>query len=84
MVSNLFIMALVWLATDFNYFLIKFMINTFTQVYITGLVSSLSGLLAYVHGGILYKRLGLKLSITVNFTVSSIACIVLLLHGLDN
>lgn len=53
-VKNLFIMGLVWLATDFNYFLIKFMINTFTQVYITGLLSSLTGLVAYIHGGILY------------------------------
>ena len=77
-------MALVWLATDFNYFLIKFMINTFTQVYITGLVSSLSGLIAYVHGGILYKRLGLKRSITLNFSLSAIACLVLIFHGLEN
>ena len=77
-------MAIVWLAVDFNYFLIKFMINTFTQVYITGLLSSMAGVIAYVHGGILYKQLGLKLSITVMFTLSAIACLALLLHGLDN
>ena len=81
---NMAIMALIWLATDFNYFLIKFMINTFEQVYITGLLSSFSGLVAYVHGGILYRQLGLKLSVTVTFSLSVIACLVLITFGLDN
>lgn len=52
---NLAIMSLLWLTINFNYYLIKFLVNMFRQVYLTGLLSSLSGLVAYWHGGILYR-----------------------------
>ena len=82
--ANLAIMTLVWLTTAFNYYLIKFMINTFQQVYITGLASSLTGLVAYWHGGVLYQQLGLKTSLCIVFCISSLACISLLMYGLDH
>ena len=75
-------MAFVWLTVVFNYYLLKFMINTFEQVYTTGLLSSLTGLAAYWHGGILYKRLGLKMSITVSMVISFSATVVIILIGL--
>ena len=52
-------MTLVWLTVCFNYYMIIFMINRFQQVFITSLLSSLSALIAYWHGGVLYKRYGL-------------------------
>ena len=77
-------MTLVWLTTVFNYFMLKFLINTFQQVYVTGLLSSMTGLLAYWHGGYLYKTLGLKMALTLCFSISLVASLIILYHGLSN
>ena len=47
-------MATVWLITSFNYYLIMFLVNTFDQIYMTAVFSSMSDVSGIVAGGILF------------------------------
>lgn len=77
-------MAVVWLTAVFNYFMLKFLINTFEQVYVTGLLSSLTGLFAYWHGGHLLHQFGLQASLTICFAISFLASMLMIFYGLSH
>ena len=77
-------MMMVWLASSFDYYLINFLVNTFEQVYLSALLSGFSEIIAYMCGGILYARIGLKYSIACCFTLASGAGLVILFVGLAN
>ena len=50
----------------------------------TGLAASIGGLVAYIHGGALYRKYGIKTAITICFTISALATSVLIAWGLDH
>lgn len=77
-------MMMVWLAASFDYYLINFLVNTFEQVYLSALLSGMSEIVAYLCGGILYARFGLKASIASSFTLASVAGVVILFVGLSH
>ena len=81
---NLIIMSMVWLASSFSYFLIFALINTFSQIYITGLTSSASEVLAYIAAIFLQKKFGVKHSLIISFGVSTLGGILILSWGLSN
>ena len=75
-------MMIVWLSAVFNYFLIQFLINTFAQVYLTAIFVSFFDSIAYLTGGILYSKLGLKASICSFYVLAGITGLVLIFWGL--
>ena len=75
-------MMAVWLTASFDYYLINFLVNTFSKVYLTAFFSSLSEIIAYLFGGILYYKLGLKASIASLYIFSGIAGMFILFWGL--
>ena len=77
-------MSIVWLATCFGYFLIMSLINTFDKVYITAITSSLSEMTGYVLSGLLYERIGVKLSFILAFSISAFGGILILAWGLQH
>ena len=77
-------MSIVWLATSFGYYLILSLINTFDKVYISGLTSSFSEMIAYVLSGMLYERIGVKLSFIIAFSISALGGILILSWGLQH
>ena len=79
---NLIIMSVIWLATSFGYYLILSLINTFDDVYISGLTSSLSEMIAYVISGLLYEKIGVKLSFIIAFAISTLGGVLILAWGL--
>ena len=81
---NLIIMSLVWLACSFGYYLILSLTNTFSKIYITAYTSSLSEMIAYVLGGVFFERIGVKKSLIISFSISSIGGILILCYGLDD
>lgn len=80
--TNLIIMSLVWLATAFGYFLILSLTNTFSDVYITGLSSSGSEIIAYILVWLFYEKLGVKLSLIMSFLISTLGGVFILSWGL--
>ena len=79
---NLIIMSVIWLSTSFGYYLILSLINTFDDVYVSGLTSSLSEMIAYVVSGLLYERIGIKLSFIIAFAISTLGGVLILAWGL--
>jgi len=77
-------MSMVWLSTAFGYYLILTLINTFEEVYVTALTSSVSEMIAYVISGLFYERIGVKLSLILAFTLSTFGGIMILSWGLDH
>ena len=80
--TNLVIMSMVWLATSFGYYLILSLINTFDEVYISAITSSLSEMVAYVLSGLLYERIGVKQCFIIAFSISTVGGILILAWGL--
>ena len=81
---NLIVMSLIWLTTSFGYYLIFSLISTFEYVYISAMTSSISEMIAYVLSGILYERIGVKLSLILSFTISTVGGVLILAWGLDH
>ena len=81
---NMLVMSIIWLATSFGYYLILSLINTFDKVYVSGLTSSASEMIAYVLSGLLYERIGVKLSFIIAFSISAFGGILILSWGLQH
>ena len=77
-------MSIVWLATAFGYYLILSLINTFDKVYVSGITSSISEMIAYVLSGLLYQKIGIKLSFIIAFLISTVGGILILAWGLQH
>ena len=75
-------MIFVWLTTNFDYFLVQFLVNTFDQVYITAIASSMSDILAFVTSGYIYWLIGTRATLSISFGVSTIGGLVILFYGL--
>ena len=81
---NLIIMSLVWLSTSFGYYLILSLVNTFSKVYVSGLTSSFSEMAAYIISGLFYEKIGVKLSLILAFSISTLGGIAILVWGLQH
>ena len=77
-------MSLVWFSTSFGYYLILSLINTFDNVYVSAVISSLSELAAYILSGLFYLRIGVKQSMIIAFLISTFGGIVILAWGLQH
>ena len=77
-------MSMVWLASAFGYYLILSLINTFTDVYITGLTSSGSEMIGYIVAGFLFEKVGVKPSLIISFAISTLGGILILCWGLQH
>ena len=54
---NMAIMMIVWLTASLDFYLITYLVNTFEQVYLAALASSLADFVANAFSGFLYPRL---------------------------
>ena len=81
---NLVMMSIVWLATVFGYYLILSLINTFDKVYVSGLTSSLSEMIGYIISGLVYQRIGVKLTLIISFSISAVGGVLILAWGLHH
>jgi OCT family organic cation transporter-like MFS transporter 4/5 len=81
-VINLAILALVWTASAFNYYLINFLLKSIIgNVFLNTTVSSTSEMIAYIVGGIAYQKVGIHKTLMVAFTISCLGSICLLIWG---
>ena len=75
-------MSMVWLGTAFGYYIILQLINTFSNVYFAGMISSITEMISYLLAGVLYDKLGAKKSIMLSFTISLVGAILIWAWGL--
>ena len=73
---------MVWLGTAFGYYIILQLINTFSNVYFAGMISSITEMISYLLAGVLYDKLGAKKSLILSFTISLVGAILIWAWGL--
>ena len=84
MKRNLFIMTFIWLTASLDFYMINFLVNTFEQVYICALASSLSDFVAEALSAVIYTKLGAKWTYSSYFISSCVGGIVILAVGLSH
>ena len=77
-------MSLIWLSTSFGYYLILSLVNTFSKVYISGLTSSFTEMMGYIVSGLFYEKIGVRLSLALAFTISTVGGVLILAWGLQH
>ena len=77
-------MCIIWLATSFGYYLLLTLTNTFSQVYVTSLISSMADIAGYILSGIFTERIGVELSLKASFISSTFGGILILAWGLQH
>ena len=81
---NLILMSIVWLSTSFSYYLLLSLVNTFDNVYETAVTGSIAEIVAYTVSGLLYEKIGVKLSLVISFALSTMGGILILAYGLEH
>ena len=77
-------MALVSLIIKCNFYMVQYLINTFEQVFLVAVCSSISEFVAQAAGGILYEKIGVKTAMFQSLLVSSLGGLLIILIGLQN
>lgn len=82
--TNVCIMAFLWMAGSFNYYLIQFLINTFQAIYITGIVSSISDIVANSIAAYVFEKIGVRKCISGSQALATIGGLLVLTYGLQH
>ena len=75
-------MTVVQIACLFNFHLLSYLANLFEQVYVTTMMAITSEFLAYLFGGYIFEKLGVRRSLSTQFMLSGLSGIVMLAYGL--
>jgi len=79
---NLIIMVAVWIASSFDYYLLNFqMKNIKGNIFLNTFSSSMSELPSIIISGIMYKKLGIKVTLVFWFSLSLAGGILLIIFG---
>ena len=82
--ANLLIMTVIWLTSSLDFYMINFLVNTFEEVYLCALASSIADFLAESLSAVIYPRLKARMSYFSYFTSSTIGGIIILAYGLHH
>ena len=81
---NLAIMIYLWGVSIFNFYMLMYLVNSFKQVYMTALMLGIADLLAYLTGGLLVAKIGIKTSFFVFLLIGTLSGVLMLCYGLQN
>ncbi len=77
-------MAFLWLSASFNFYLIQFLINTFEEVYVTAIGSSIADIVAQSIAGYVYERIGIRATISIANGASTVGGLIILFFALQH
>lgn len=83
---NLAIMAVVWLTSSFNYYLVGYLLKYFPgSIYMNSCISVMSELISLTLSGFVYQALGPRITLTFFFSISTIGgLLILIFHFATN
>ena len=74
-------MTIAWLVVSFNYYLIGFLMKYFPgNIYVNGLSSGSSEILSVLFGGLMYGKLGVKISFYIFFGMAFVGGLGILIY----
>ena len=77
-------MTLVQISCLFNFHLLSYLTNLFEQVYLTGIMSVSSEIVAYLIAGYVLEKLGARVSLLSCYLTAGIGGIMMLAYGLEH
>ena len=81
---HFFILIIVTICVQSNFFLLSYLTNLFTQVYTTAVCAAISMATGFLFSGWLLERVGLRVSFFIGSAVASSGGLCLLFFGLHN
>jgi len=82
---NLAVMTFMWVTCSFNYYMIALYVKYLPgNIYVNCIAGAVAELFANATGGLLYAKLGMKISITSLFVMSAIGGFCILLVGAED
>ena len=76
-------MTFVWLCSCFNFFMMGYMVNTFEQVYLSGIATSSADIFAYITSAWLFRHLGTKRMLFASNALAVLGGTLILTYGLE-
>ena len=81
---NLLILIAVWVASSFNFYLINFQLKYIKgNIFVNTFTSALSEVPATILAGVLYQKIGIRITLVLMFTVAIVGSVSLLVLGND-
>ena len=77
-------MTFVWLSASFNYFVLSFIVATFCKAFEAGISLGIADMLAFSAAGIVYEKVGAKMSLLSGFGIAVISGILIIMFGLNH
>ena len=77
-------MSLIWLTSSFGYYLIATLNSMFPDPYKTSMTSAFAEMMGYLISGLVYERIGVKLTLILSFSISTIGGVIILAWGLKH
>ena len=78
-------MCFVWITASFGHYLISYQLKYIRgNIFINGIVSSVSECAGYLLAGILFKKVGLKATLTLSYSITLTGILCLLLTSTTN
>jgi hypothetical protein len=78
---NLIIMTLNWTTSTFCFYLISFELQNFGSIYSTTYASLFAIIVATFVSGVIYEKLGLKITMIASYTLGAIGALLINLFG---
>ena len=81
---NLIIAIVSQISALFNYYLLAYMVNLFTQIYSTAIFAGCAELLGYAFSGWLLPKYGLRTSFLISTVIASVGGLAILVYGYEH
>ena len=76
-------MSVVWFTASFNYFVLSFLVSTFCKPFVAGISLGVADMIAFGVAGIVYEKVGTKVSLGTGFAIATMAGVLIILFGLQ-
>ena len=77
-------MAVIWLSSEFNVFLLTYLITTFKEEYASGIGLGVADIIAYALSGALNSKMGVKRSLNISWALATASGLLLTTYGLSH
>ena len=81
---HIFIVMFLQATTTSNWFLLSYLTNVFTQVYVTAIVSAVSEIIGYSVSGLILERFGIIVAFASSSFFGSVGILCILFYGLEH
>ena len=81
---NLSLVTMIYITTLSSYYLLLTLTNTFSNIYVSAMVSSAAQFIGYMISGMIVNYLGFKRSLTISFAMSAFGGTMIAAWGVNN